>query len=296
MGEMAPRPSSPDSFNDFFHHKSWPEPWTSPDFPPDESWQERYRRFPSYPWWKADRAAIFFEEYYLSMWPWGYFIYRTCYENVSEADWKEAMRKLDAYVYCFLRSHQAYGDPEPYRRYWHPEPIRLICEGYRNVVIEDRELLEGASVHLVRQLFNDWMTRHDQEGDPRSEFCLMIDDKALQSILKSPEPSEDHSFRSRSDAGYVILIDRRFQEGDIITDHENYQGFLRLDITGLWSFTDDYQQYDFWRKMPYIPRPGLIPCISGSFTHVEDEDGTVVAAGPFSNRSNVIGKNPRAIS
>ncbi|KAF7169849.1 hypothetical protein CNMCM5623_002448 [Aspergillus felis] len=288
MGEISPRPSSPDSFNDLFHHKSWPEPWTSPDFPADEPSQERARRFQSYPWWNADMTARFFAEYYEWMWPWGYFIYRTCYENVSEADWKEAMRKLDACVHCFLRYRRTFS---------HPEPIRLICEGYRNVVIEDRELLEGASVHQVRRLFDDWMTRHDQDGDPRSEFCLMIDDKALRSILNTPEPSEDGSFLFGLDAGYVILIDRRFQEGQIWSpDYENYQGFLRLDITGLWTFMNGDWNHDFWRKMPHIPRPGLIPCTDGQRTHVEDEDGTVVAASAFSRRSEVIGKKPRATS
>ncbi|GIK04883.1 hypothetical protein Aspvir_008981 [Aspergillus viridinutans] len=139
------------------------------------------------------------------------------------------------------------------------------------------------------------MTRHDQDGTPRSEFCLMIDYKALQSILKTPEPSEDDSFLFGLDAGYVILIDRRFHEGGIM-DYENYQGFLRLDITGLWTFMDDYRNDVFWRRMPHIPRPGLIPCTDGADTHVEDEDGTVVAASAFSSRSKVIGKKPRAIS
>jgi hypothetical protein len=99
------------------------------------------------------------------------------------------------------------------------------------------------------------------------------------------------------DAGYVILIDRRFHEGGIRSpDHENYQGFLRLDITGLWTFMNHDWYHDFWRKMPHIPRPGLIPCTDGAFTHVEDEDGTVVAADEYSSRSEVIGKKPRAIS
>lgn len=65
----------------------------------------------------------------------------------------------------------------------------------------------------------------------------MIDDKALQSILNTPEPSADGSFLFGIDAGYVILISQRFHEGKIRSpDCENYQGFLRLDITGLWTF------------------------------------------------------------
>ncbi|GFF52888.1 hypothetical protein IFM51744_07962 [Aspergillus udagawae] len=255
MGEISPRPSSPDSFTDFFHHKSWPEPWTSPDFPTDEPWQERDRRFQSYSWWNADMMARFFAEYYEWMWTWGYFIYWTCYETVSEADWKEALQKLNACVYCFLQYCRIFS---------HPEPIRLIYEGYRNVVIKDQEL-EGASVHQVQRLFDDWMTHHDQDGTPRLEICLMIDNKALQTILNAPEPSEDGSFLFGVDAGYVILINRRFQAGRIRNpDRENYQGFLRLDITGLWTFMYHDWNLDFWRKMPDIPRPGLIPCTDGA--------------------------------
>jgi hypothetical protein len=222
------------------------------------------------------------------MWPWGYFIYRTCYENVSEADWNEAMRKLDACVHCSLRS---------YRRSCHPEPIRLVCEGYKNVIIEDRELLEGASVHQVRRLFDDWMDRHEEVGGPRSEYCLMIDDKALRSILKTPEPSEDNSFLLGLEVGYVILISRRFWEGGRESrDHEYYQGFFRLDITGLFKFMHHYQNDTFEESIPYIPSPGMIPCTDGSWFHVEDEDGTVVSASSFSRRGRVIGKKARTVA
>ena len=68
----------------------------------------------------------------------------------------------------------------------------------------------------------------------------MIDDKALRSILESPEPREDGSLYSDAQFGYVILIDRRVSEGMItkkgVKGEPNYYGYFHLDISGLFPF------------------------------------------------------------
>lgn len=176
------RPTSPDSFDGLFHHKSWTEPWTSPGFPPGETGFERSCRFERQPWWaKGDMQARFFKENCFSGWPWGYFIYRTVY-GVSDADWNRAIERIDRYIYCGLHSWTNDADPES---------TRIVWEGYRNVIIDDRELLDSASVEQVRRLFKDWLERHHCHATPRFEYCWMIDYKALQSILASPEPELD---------------------------------------------------------------------------------------------------------
>jgi hypothetical protein len=56
------------------------------------------------------------------------------------------MQKLNTYIYYLLQFYWIFS---------YLEPIYLIYKGYRNVVIQDWELLKGASIHQVQNLFNN---------------------------------------------------------------------------------------------------------------------------------------------
>ncbi|KAE8358059.1 hypothetical protein BDV27DRAFT_150775 [Aspergillus caelatus] len=135
------RPSSPDSYNGFFHHKSWSEPWSSSDFSPDQGQVKFYNRLENQPWWGKSLSG---------RWPWGYFIYWTTYG--SDEDWNQALAKLHRYIHCTIR----YDD--------NPEPAEIVWEGCKNVIVDDRELLEGASpvkIILIHRNFPDKGYRHE---------------------------------------------------------------------------------------------------------------------------------------
>ena len=109
-------------------------------------------------------------------WLWGYFIYRTAYG--PDEDLNQALAKLYRYIQCTIQHR---GDSEA---------EELVRTGCKNVIVEDRELLEGASPTKVRNLFNESIrreTEYNSSTTPRSALCSMIDNHALRSILTSLE-------------------------------------------------------------------------------------------------------------
>ncbi|KAB8199832.1 hypothetical protein BDV34DRAFT_28307 [Aspergillus parasiticus] len=260
------RPSSPDSYNGFFYHKSWSEPWASSDFSPDQGIVKFYDRLESQPWWDKTLSRQFLKRsvHWGQGWPWGYFIYRTAYG--SDEDWNQALAKLNRYIHCTIR----YDDDR--------EPAEIVWEGCKNIINDDKQLLEGASPVKVRQLFQDWVERHpdyNHRSTPRSAFCLMIDDHALQSILASPEPCLETKNWITKKTGYVILIDRYFSDKGY--RHEPYNvGWVRLKIGGIWPFSRSWDVVEFDERYPAIGRPGLIPYYDGYETWVVDVNGQKV--------------------
>lgn len=144
-----------------------------------------------------------------SSWLWGYAIYRTVYTPESDELWNSALDKLDRWmnyrIDAELRIHKEWAQ-DPY-------PERVIHESYRNVIIEDKDLLDGASVDRIRQHFKKW--KETITGEPgevhfgicsmgRFNACLMVDDRSLKSIVNGIEPGE----REFGDpVGYCTMVD-----------------------------------------------------------------------------------------
>lgn len=188
--------TSPNRIVKLFHHHSWQEPWSSPDFPPDETYKERKARFQNKSWWPHLRGGsatpMFVERYALIdyAWPWGFVIYRTTYASTTDGDWAAALAKLDRF-----NSWQGTTDNEP---------RRIVKEGYRNVIIEDPEL-EGASPAVIMKRHTEFLKQYGLTREhhyPRTMYCLMLDERSVQSILLGGEPDP----RGRGPRGYVNVI------------------------------------------------------------------------------------------
>ncbi|KAJ6123878.1 hypothetical protein N7471_011195 [Penicillium samsonianum] len=106
-----------------FHDESWPTPWRSSEFPPEETFVERINRQHTKPEWKSVPRFLDFE-------------------SSTGGDWARAIEKLDeAYI----------ADLEIYKRSWYrfgATYIEMIREGYRNVIFKD-PTLEGASEAVI---------------------------------------------------------------------------------------------------------------------------------------------------
>ncbi|KAH8431114.1 uncharacterized protein LDX57_008775 [Aspergillus melleus] len=262
------KPSSPGLYEDFFRRQSWPEPWDESEFSPDQRRAEIQNRVRS----KVSKGITesFFEHsfYPFSCWPWGFFIYRTAYG--SDEDWNQALAKLHRYIhYDIWRTVKD-----------EPEAAKIVWEGCHNVIVEDRKLLEGASPIKVRELFQEWIVRnpeHDNHSEPRSSFCLMIDDHAIQSILASSEPGLD-----RNQPGYVILIGRSFPDKGGLRFEPFNGSWMRLLMHGIWRVTCNADDFDFDDLCRWIAKPCLIPYCDGSESWVEDVNGQKVT-GPYSS-------------
>ncbi|KAL3442959.1 hypothetical protein BJX65DRAFT_312260 [Aspergillus insuetus] len=113
-----------------FHHETWQERCTWPEFPPDESRSARQKRFQQKPWWDTRNTDIKFltrYEFGDNSWPWGYFIYQRWFDS--------AVRSLK----------------------YEGEAGQLIAEGFRNVIIEDKDTLDGAGVETILLRHRNWV-------------------------------------------------------------------------------------------------------------------------------------------
>ena len=123
---------------------------------------------------------------------WGWVIYRCTYGNDEE--WAEFMRRLTYYIENTLRDNNALD--------------MLPSADYH--VFEDRDQFDGAHPSAVLDHFTQWAAtapQHEQgEGaypmrSQRYNYCLHVDQEALQSVIGGPAPPADY-FGS----GYVNLV------------------------------------------------------------------------------------------
>jgi hypothetical protein len=122
---------------------------------------------------------------------WGWVIYRCTY--ASDKDWDEFISRLNSHIQSSLRLHNGCDMMES-----------LDCH-----VFDDRVKFEAASPVTVREHFRKWVQgapQREQGGVPamrsqRYNFCVHVDEEALQSIISGPPPPEDALGN-----GYVNLV------------------------------------------------------------------------------------------
>jgi hypothetical protein len=190
-------------------------------------------------------------------------IYRTVYTSQSDEYWSAAMEKLDRYIHYSINANA--GDGDPY-------PERLIHESYRNVVLHNKEKFDRASIEQVREHFNQWRPDSGHfTGLGRYNMCLMVDEKALLSLVKCVEP-EVKEFGDPP--GYCIMIDPEYDGGSYC--NPGYGGFMRVEVNCLWDLYVKIGTYsDIHELCPYIPE-GQIPFYDRMDGASVNEDGEVI--------------------
>jgi hypothetical protein len=252
--------------NSFYHHPSWPQRWSHPEFTGDylNNWIKA-------PWSKQKRRRTtrFLFPSPDSKFPWGYMIYRTVYTAESDELWPIAMDKLtqvmnysiESELYADIR-HKEPEDPEP-----DPTAEQLVKESHKDVIFSDKKFWDGASIEQVRQHFTEYLHASKGRGDGRFEGCLIIDERSLKSIIASPITPQRHS----QPYGFVGMIDGRYPE----TQYEpQYTGFMRVEIRCLWPLYVELTSKYMWELCPSVPE-GLIPVYDGGTGKAHDEEGNV---------------------
>ncbi|KAI2715837.1 hypothetical protein CBS147318_5688 [Penicillium roqueforti] len=227
-----------------FHDESWPTPWRSSEFPPEETFVERINRQHANPVWESVPHFLYYESGRSGGWPWGWAIYRTSYLNTSDQDWTRAIEKLD---------EACMADLEFYERSWHRfdlKCVEMVREGYRNVIFED-PALEGASEAVIQRRHKEWVESHGlriSSGIPRLGYALLLDDRCIRSILASAAPRKPSVIeqglpwpkindKPGGMVGYVNFIDSFFRPEDPENDYgEYYRGLVRVHLDCLAHF------------------------------------------------------------
>ncbi|KAJ5692950.1 hypothetical protein N7462_002373 [Penicillium macrosclerotiorum] len=205
-------------------------------------------------------------------WPWGFVIYRTSFRTTSDQDWTAVIEKIDRYCHRrIFHTQEGFGDqfaPQPNIR-------ELVWEGYRNVIVEDPNL-EFAPIDTIRKRHIEWVEGQGYDrhiGRPRFDYCIVLDDRSIRSILASSEPDD------KSDSalvGYVNVIDCDFDPNDPENDSgEFYDGSLRVCLKDIVCFAlmcEDLQtgeqQWGDWG----MERPGKVIYTDGYASRLEEQD------------------------
>lgn len=258
--------ASDEIINTFFHDPSWSTPWSHEEVEPDP---ERYRRWRTQPWFDQDSmASNFLRESCNQSWPWGFVIYRTVYTPESDAQWSAALDKFDRYIY-----DEVSAEVEKTRQPRDPYPAKLVREGYRNVIFSDKDRFNGASIQQIREHFNQWKESHGYERDvtnpselSRFNMCLMVDEKALSSLVASVAPGQQR--------GYCIMVDPYYHDGELY-ESRGYKGFMFVELGSFWWLFMCVGAIEINTLIPDT-RIGEIPIYDGGYGKGINEDGKVI--------------------
>ncbi|KAF4215114.1 hypothetical protein CNMCM8980_010651 [Aspergillus fumigatiaffinis] len=254
------------SENRFFYHSSWPARWSHPEF--TDSHTERYKRWSQQPWFKdGDRSAV----QLVSLaddegWPWGFFIYRTVYTPESDQVWSACLEKINRYIHWEIDhvDGDRYAGAED-----HSSPERLVHEGYKCVILEDKERWDGASIKQIREDFKNLVAARGAmigEVVPRYTVCLVIDQHCLDSIMNAFEEPAESMHGGGPRMGFITMVDPMFVPG-----FEGYFGFMRVEIDRLWWLTVELCSSSSMRDICPEVQPGKIPVYNADLGYADDD-------------------------
>lgn len=232
---------SQDYEEELYHHPSWPKRWTHPEFA--DSSDERRARWIQQDWYR-DRERISVNFMRGVKWPWGFIIYRTVYTPESDQVWSACLDKIEESV---RRGIDVHG-----KEYADQTPERILKETFQNVILEDRERWDGASLEQIRA---DFITHLESIGsyvgqeNARSTACLFIDETCLQSIRNTFDQPENNR-GSRAPKGFMGIIDPHYAEGQSYCNMQ-YRGFMRVEIDSLYELVA--------RQLPYCAMHDICP-------------------------------------
>ncbi|RMJ21343.1 hypothetical protein PHISP_07783 [Aspergillus sp. HF37] len=255
----------------FFHDPSWPDTWSHEEL--TTSNPERKRHWRTQPWYDQNRlAAKFLRRSCNQSWPWGYVIYRTVYTPESDTHWSAALAKFNRYIHYEIDAERRHGSEET-----DLYPERLVNDMYRNVVFSDKDRFDGASIEQIREHFNQWKESHEFEAGvtysgslTRYNVCLIVDEKALSSLVGSVEPGK-REFRDPH--GHCITVDSNYNGGDY--DNPGYKGFMFVEGGCFWLLYVYLGGLGMSELCPFV-REGQIPLFDGHNGKAVNKDGKVV--------------------
>lgn len=262
----------------FYHHPSWPQRWSHPDFTGNytKSWRAAWRKQ------EDDQTTRFLFPAMKYKFPWGYIIYRTVYTPESDELWPKAMDILDQIInssidetlHAQIRNKRP-EDPEP-----NAEPGRLVKESRKDVIFSDKEHWDGAGVEQIRQHFREYLRASKGTSYGRFKGCLVIDELCLKSIIFSNIPQPWLGGRPPDQGspclGIVGMIDGQYPDP---RDEPGYTGFMRVYVEYLWDLYCLLCREDMRESIPQpylgaVPE-GLIPVYDGDTGEAQDEEGRI---------------------
>ncbi|OAA59379.1 hypothetical protein ISF_06314 [Cordyceps fumosorosea ARSEF 2679] len=165
---------------------------------------------------------------------WGYTVFRTVYTPGSDERVVAALERLAVYASYFVTHDTQLHPRGPAGAETSLFDTRRLNEGligrYYSELIDDEQSLAGLGESEVGERFDAWVAEHRsrpmtagkmREQNTRFEFCLMLDEESLDSILALPRnpytPASRDGADDEEDEGecYVKVVSNRIKsEGE----------------------------------------------------------------------------------
>ncbi|KUL89360.1 hypothetical protein ZTR_03662 [Talaromyces verruculosus] len=220
--------------------------------------------------------------------PWGFVIYRCTYG--SDAAWKRMIDLIKSNLKGKATDLSLNQHPE---EGWDDLDVQDLLPRHELTLIEDRDKLDGATSHEVRDHFTKWvqdelihkvpdapeeihraLTNCPPDSlcpeaclGPRYNFCLFVDDICLESLHEMSTPVmkilwKEPARREPNDRQYDVNPDWEDGETD---DWEEDVGWMYIRVDEYFKFYDLFEDdswwYDFYSRPPYMLYSGL--CFPG---------------------------------
>ncbi|KAJ5384049.1 hypothetical protein N7517_001960 [Penicillium concentricum] len=137
-------------------------------------------------------------------------------ERQSDIHWEAAADAIRANILATLQWEFHNG------RWEQEQSHRLICDGYRGLVFEDKTRFDGATIAQVREHFKDFVDNEPGALGNRFRSCLIIDEGALKSFIRYPEPTATEEIGT-----WVTFIEPKYEP---VTQ---YEGYMRIHLSRL---------------------------------------------------------------
>ncbi|KAL1858471.1 hypothetical protein Plec18170_002670 [Paecilomyces lecythidis] len=182
-------------------------------------------------------------------WRWGFVVYRTVYTPESDTIWPTAITKLEAYLFREIDRDLLWQPPSSWiwREPINPTANAAVKSHMQNLYLNDQKQYNGLNIDAVRERFIE-LTRSwaREDGSDVSndglkwEFCLIIDQDVLQSLVDAPEVVDMVAGHQVGSPGYIKVIDRSFSttENPNFRDRNDYTGWMKASLNCLWMLYD----------------------------------------------------------
>ncbi|KAF7115479.1 hypothetical protein CNMCM5793_002437 [Aspergillus hiratsukae] len=194
---------------------------------------------------------------------WGFVIYRTTYTPQS---YRQFPRIIELTNSCIRRDVlEEYASVKEYYL-GPPEELKsgyqLICAKHRPIIIEDRNRLDGISLHSVRSHFESWIDdRASGRGREKPDWglptqrhvCLVVDEevgrvleRANAKPFKEGTEEEKNAWRYLNE-WWVKAVEPWPEIDELEREHTGFDGTMKVSVLALWdlwSMMDD--PYPMW--------------------------------------------------
>jgi hypothetical protein len=192
---------------------------------------------------------------------WGFRIYRTTYgsPNASnDADFARAMDILHGYMryelfrYNYDPGSTLDGAANDAKR---DNAKNVLWRRLRNEIVQDRELLEGASPEKITGLAREWFKTLQYDGirvchSSQFRYPLVVDEEVVRNLLQLPMPAE---YEDGEAATYTIKVCDLHVDEEEEEEEEDPEEDMPSDDDEMWSEPEDdgYRSW-FWISADYL--------------------------------------------